>query len=317
MASVGIDVGGTKLLGVALDRRGQVAAQERRPTPRGAEALVDAVADLVDALGPAGAVGVGAPGLVDRRGVVRVAANLEGVEDLDLRGALRRRFPDAAVQIDNDATCAAWAEFRVGAAAGVGDAVLVTLGTGIGGGLVAGGRVLRGAHGFGGEIGHMVVDPHGPRCPCGKRGCWERLASGSGLGRLGREAAEAGRLGAVVAAAGGDAAAVTGEHVTAAAADGDAEARAVMEDFAWWLALGLANLTEIVDPQRFVLGGGLVEAGEVLLAPTRRAFAGLVQAPAARAVEIVAAELGERAGAVGAALLAGEGPGDELRVTGG
>lgn len=306
MATVGVDIGGTKVLGVAVDGAGAVTADRRVPTPRGEGAVLGAVFEMVEALGAAGAVGVGvgAPGLVDRDGVLHVAANLPGVGDLDVGGALARRFPGRRIRVDNDATCAAWAEHRIGSARGVADAVLVTLGTGIGGGLVTGGRLVRGAHGFAGEVGHMVVDPHGPPCPCGKRGCWERMASGSGLGRLGREAAEAGRARRIVELAGGDPGAVRGEHVTGAAAEGDEEAGAVMADFAWWLALGLANLAELLDTELFVIGGGLAESGEILLAPTRRAFAGLVQGAAARAVGIVPAMLGEQAGAIGAALLA-------------
>jgi glucokinase len=150
----------------------------------------------------------------------------------------------------------------------------------------------------------MIVDPDGPPCPCGQRGCWERFASGSGLGRLGREAAAAGAATRIVALAGGDPASVRGEHVTAAAAEGDAEAAAVVVRFGWWVALGLANLANVFDPQAFVLGGGLVEVGELLLAPVRTAFAQLVTGGAHRPrVDIVPATLGEHAGAIGAASL--------------
>ena len=265
------------------------------------------LADTVEALGPAEAVGVGTPGLVDVAGVLRVAPNLPGVVDLDVRAGLLARFPHMAVRVDNDATCAGWAEARVGAARGATDAVLVTLGTGIGGGVIANGLLLRGANGFAGEIGHMVVDPGGPPCPCGQRGCWERFASGSGLGALARQAAAAHPFGPMADLAGGDAEAVRGEHATAAAADGDPVALAVMADFGRWVALGLANLANIFDPQILVLGGGLVEAGDVLLAPVRSAFGGLVLAgPHRPPIPIVAATLGQRAGAIGAALLAGE-----------
>jgi glucokinase len=182
--------------------------------------------------------------------------------------------------------------------------VLVTLGTGIGGGVVAGGVLVRGANGFAGEVGHIVVDPDGPPCPCGKRGCWERFASGSGLARLGRLAADADRAHRVLALAGGDAADVRGEHVTAAAAEGDADAAAVLADFGWWVALGLSNLAEIFDPEAFVLGGGLVEVGPLLLEPVRAAFAGMVTGGRHRPpIAIVPAALGERAGAIGAASL--------------
>jgi glucokinase len=212
--------------------------------------------------------------------------------------------PGATTWVGNDATAAAWAEHVVGAGHGLADVLMVTLGTGIGGGIIAGGRLIEGRHRYAGEWGHMVIDPHGPPCPCGKRGCWERFASGSGLGRLGRETAQAGRARHVVELAGGDAEGVRGEHVSIAAAEGDPEALAIMGSFAWWLALGLANLANIFDPGVIVIGGGLVEAGEILMAPVREAFASLVQAGERRDTAIRAATLGSRAGAVGAALLA-------------
>lgn len=292
---------------MAVDEAGVPVAEHRLATPRGAPAVLDVLTETVAALGPASAIGVGVPGLVDVAGVLRFAPNLPGVVDLDVRAALLARFPEAAVRVDNDATCAGWAEACVGAARGATDAVLVTLGTGIGGGVIANGRLVRGAHGFAGEIGHMVVDPHGPPCPCGKRGCWERFASGSGLGALARQAAAASPGGRMADLAGGDTEAVRGEHATAAAAEGDDVARTVLAEFGRWVALGLANLANIFDAEIFVLGGGLVRAGEILLAPVREAFAGLVLAGAHRpAIAIVPAVLGERAGAIGAALLAGD-----------
>jgi glucokinase len=307
--TIGVDVGGTKCLGVAVGADGVPRAQHRLPTPSDGPGLLDAVADVVTTLqekvGTVEGVGVGVPGLVDRRGVLRFAPNIPGVTELAVGQALTERLGGARVQVDNDATCAGWAETVGGAATGCGNVLLVTLGTGIGGGLVVGGRLMRGANGFAGEIGHIVVDPHGPLCPCGQRGCWERYASGSGLGWMGREAAQAGQAGRVVELAGGDPEDVRGEHVTRAAAGGDAQAQAVMGRFAWWLALGLANLANVLDPERIVLGGGMVEAGEVLLRPTRDAFHGLVEAADHRPeINIVPAALGELAGAVGAALLA-------------
>jgi len=209
------------------------------------------------------------------------------------------------VSVDNDGTCAALAEWRLGAGTGTSDMVLVTLGTGIGGGLVAGGRLQRGAHGFAGEFGHMVVDPHGPKCPCGRRGCWERYASGSGLAMLAREAATGRRLREVVERAGGDPLDVRGEHVHDAAREGDAEARAVIDDFGRWVALGLANLTNALDPQMFVLGGGLAAGADLYLDPITRWFGELLYQPHLRPIpRIEFARLGPFAGAVGAALLA-------------
>jgi glucokinase len=310
---LGLDVGGTKVLGVAMREDGAVVGECRQPTPRGEPALMDTLEAVARELrevtrnyGDVTAVGVGAPGLVDRNGVLWAAPNLPGVEQLPLRAELAARL-GLPVRADNDATCAAWGERQLGAARGNDHVIVVTLGTGIGGGIITDGRLYRGANGFAGEIGHMVVEPHGPLCPCGQRGCWERYASGSGLGRLAREAAHAGQAPRVMELAGGDPEAVRGEHVTRAAVEGDEGACAVFARFAWWLALGLANLANAFDPQIFVIGGGLVEAGDVLFDPARVAFGGLVEAADRRPhISIVPAGLGERAGAMGAAAIACE-----------
>jgi glucokinase len=316
----GVDIGGTKVFGVALDAVGTVVAESRVATPhaedrRGVEPgaeVADAVAEVVVALrsrvssppSPV-AVGVGAPGMVDRAGTLRFAPNLPGAAGSDLQALVTKRVPDATVVLENDANCATLAEQTYGALRGVRQALMVTLGTGIGGGLVIGGEVQLGASGFAGEIGHMIVDPAGPPCPCGRRGCWERYASGGGLGRLAREAAYAGRLPHVVAQVGGDPENVHGENITRAAVSGDEGALGVLEELGWWVALGLANLVTMVDPERCVLGGGLAEAGELLLEPTRRAFEALVEGGSVRPrIDIAGAALGERAGAVGAALAA-------------
>jgi glucokinase len=312
-ATIGVDIGGTKVLAVLVTADGSIVDDTKVPTPATGEAMLDVVAEGDTALGAgAGAgpgsvrhVGVGAPGLVDRHGVLRFAPNLPGVVGLAMREGLEARVTGVHFRTGNDATCAGWAEWMFGAAKGTRNALMVTLGTGIGGGIVTEGVVFEGSNGFAGEIGHMVVDPHGPSCPCGRQGCWERFASGSGLGRLGRDAAVAGRARRVVELAGGDPESVRGEHVTRAAAEGDPEALLVMTGFAWWLALGLANLANVFDPDCIVVGGGLVAAGSMLIEPTRAAFAELVEAPTHRPeIHIVAAALGERAGAIGAALLA-------------
>jgi glucokinase len=307
----GVDLGGTKCLGVLVDEAGSVLHERRVPTPVGTDAVVDVLGATIEALlaeagEPVAGVGVGVPGLVERSGRLRFAPNLPGVVEVPIGEVLGARV-GVPVTVDNDATCAAWAEHEAGAAKGTRHAVLITLGTGIGAGIVTGGRIERGANGFAGEPGHMVVDPDGPLCPCGRRGCWERYASGSGLGRLGRDAALAGRLEAAVALAGGDPEAVRGEHVTQAAQAGDDAAAAVLADFGWWVALGIANLVNILDPEIVVIAGGLVEVGDLLFEPVRRAYGGLVLAADHRPpVPIVPAELGEHAGAIGAALLSRE-----------
>ena len=311
---VGIDLGGTKALGVVLDPAsddGPLLVQ-RVPTPRGADALIEALDGLAADLGKQarahygrgiGAVGLGAPGLVDRSGVFRFGANLPDVVDVNVADRLQE-VVGVPVAVDNDATCAAWGEHERGAARGRDHAALVTLGTGIGAGFVVAGQIMRGAEGFAGEAGHMVVDPSGPICPCGRRGCWERFGSGRGLRRLGVEAAEAGIADRIVELAGGDTGDVQGEHVTQAAAEGDEQAQAVMASFGWWVALGIANLVDLFDPDVVVVGGGLVRAGSVVMDPIRAAYEGEAYgASHRRAVPIVQAELGEQAGAVGAALL--------------
>jgi len=322
----GVDIGGTKVLGVALGASDRIVAEARVPTPAGppegsgdgravARAVADVVGQLEAALGLAAApdagsptIGVGAPGMLDRHGNLLFSPNLPQAHGLDWHVILAEALPGRRILVENDANFAVLAEHRLGAAQGYDHVVMVTLGTGIGGGLVVEGRVQVGRNGFAGEIGHMVVDPAGPPCPCGRSGCWERYASGGGLGILAREAALAGRLPGVVALAGGDPESVRGEDVTAAATAGDPDALQVIERVGWWVGFGLANLACVLDPECFVLGGGMVGAGELLLESTRLAFAELVEGGSVRAaVTIVTAAFGERSGAVGAALAARHG----------
>jgi glucokinase len=290
--AVGVDVGGTKILAVAVDAttRRPVGEPVRSATPKlDAETLIDAVVDAVDRVRTrldrtVTTVGVGLPGLVDAHGTLAMGPHLPAIRDQPFAPGFAERL-GMPVAVENDAACAAWAEHVIGAGRGVSELVMVTLGTGIGAGIVTGGRLLRGANGFAGEPGHAVVDPDGPPCPCGRRGCWEQYASATALGRL----------------AGGR----TSEDVVAAARDGDTDAVDVVRRFAWWFALGVANLVAVLDPEVVVVGGGLVEAGEVLFGPLRQAYLDLVMAGDVRpAVSIVPAALGERANAIGAALLA-------------
>lgn len=304
--SVGLDVGGTKVQGVALDTDGEVVATALRPTPRGPGSLpllIDTLAEAATELAPYDHLGVGVPGLVTREGVLRAAPNLDGVADFDVAGLLRERIGHD-VRVDNDATCAALAEWQHGAGRGVADMVLVTLGTGIGGGLVLGGELQRGEHGFTGEYGHMVVHPDGPPCPCGRHGCWERYASGSGLARLAREAAVGRRVNRVLDLAGGDPEAVRGEMVQQAAREGDRDARSVIDEFGRWVALGLVNLTNALDPASFVLGGGLAAGADLYLDPIKAWFSQLLYQPELRGIpDVRFSHFGPLAGAVGGALL--------------
>lgn len=289
----GLDLGGTKCLGVAW-RDGQVVAQHRAATETDGpgdviELLVDVANELRGSAGEPAAIGVGAPGLVTSDGDLARAPNLPGVHDLALRRRLEAEV-SVPVVVENDAAAAAWGEFTAGAAASAHSMLAVTLGTGVGGGIVLDGQLVRGLHGFAAEIGHMIVREGGRPCVCGKRGCWESYASGGALGRMARE-----RLG------------ISGEQATTAALRGDSEALVLLGEYAGEVALGLGNLIEILDPEVVVISGGLVEVGDVLLAPVRSALPEFVYSwPHREPTPVIAAELGERAGAIGAALLAAE-----------
>jgi glucokinase len=309
--TIGLDIGGTKILGVVTDASGTIVDEERDESPEGFGDILHSSAAMIETLRgrtavKVSAVGVGIAGLVDGDGVLRYGPNLPGVIDAPVRDALAART-GLPVAVDNDANVAGWGEVRFGAAAGARDALLVTLGTGIGGAIVLDGRVVRGAHGFAAEIGHFTVDRDGPMCACGERGHWEAIASGSALGRMARELVAAGKGSAILERAGGDREVVNGHHVGAAAAAGDADALALIGHYADNVALGLAGLANILDPAIIVISGGLVAMGDLLLAPMRAALRNHIEAPEHRPlVPIVPAVLGERAGAIGAAAIAAD-----------
>ena len=308
MLTIGVDLGGTKLLGVVADGAGTVAAETLRLSGDGAEAVLTGLAAVVDELATAvpeaEAVGVGVAGMVDYEGVVRYAPNIPGIEGLEVASRLEKacRLP---VAVDNDANVAALGELLHGAARGHSEVLVITFGTGIGGGIVTGGRLLRGGHGYAAEIGHFTIDPDGPPCACGARGHWESFASGTGLGRMGREWAERGDAPGILARTGGDPAAVTGHLVGESAAAGEADGLALLDSYARWVAIGLGGLVNIFDPELVVVSGGLVTLGDLLLDRVRAELPAFVEAPGHRVVPpVVAAELGHRAGAIGAAALA-------------
>jgi glucokinase len=269
---------------------------------------VTAIAEGVRALGVdrdvAPAVGIGAAGMIDFEGVIRYAPNVPAFRD----APVQRLVADALgmpVVLDNDANVAAVAELVHGVARGRTEVLCITLGTGVGGGIVTRGAVLRGAHGFGAEIGHFQVDPDGPMCACGEPGHWEALASGTALGVLGRTRAGEGRAPSVLARAGGVTDAVEGTHVGDAAQAGEPDAVAIVEEYARWVAVGLVGLVNILDPELVVVSGGVIELGDVLLVPLREWFAGHLEGAGHRPeVPIVPAALGEQAGLVGAGVLA-------------
>lgn len=301
--TVAVDVGGTKVAAGVIDADGAVMAQRRRPTPADdADALVAVILALVAELAtPDAPVGVGVAGFVDLDGAVRTSPNLPGLVDEPLQARLARELP-TPVRVINDADAAAWGEFSVGAGRHASSSLMLTVGTGVGGGLVLDGRLVRGAVGAAGELGHVIVDEGGPRCPCGNRGCLEAHASGTAIVRKARQRQEAGTVAAGSPLAAGE---LRGEDITAAAAEGDDDALAVLADAGFWLGVGMAGLTNAFDPAIIIVGGGLSAAGEDLLAPARRACAARVLgSPARQLPRIAAGELGPEAGLVGAGLLA-------------
>ena len=305
--AIGVDVGGTKIAGGVVDDSGKIIYRTRRDTPFTdpaaiVEDIVAVTRELAEGYDVA-AVGVGSAGFVDAgRSTVLFAPNLAW-RDVRVRDQVTAATGLPSV-VENDANAAAWGEFRFGAAEDVDDMVCVTVGTGIGGGLVLAGALYRGAHGIGAEIGHMRVVPGGHRCGCGNLGCLEQYASGSALVREARVAASANPQAAsrLLGLAGGDPMMITGPMVTKAAEEGDELALSLLAELGRWLGEALASLTALLDPAVFVIGGGVSAAGALLLGPAREAYSDNVTGKGYRPeAEIRVATLGNDAGIVGAA----------------
>jgi len=304
----GVDVGGTKIAGAVVDTDGNVLEEHRVESPAtDTEAIEDAIADLVTELGSRHkieAVGVGAAGYISAsRSVVMFAPNLAW-RDVDLKAELEERV-HVPVVVENDANSAAWGEFRFGAAADADDLLLVTVGTGVGGGIVLDGELFRGSFGAAAEIGHLRVVPGGRQCGCGRLGCLEQYGSGSALEKSAREAAHTPEAAPLLAAAGGDPDLIKGPMITKLAQEGDAFACAQLAEIGRWLGEGIASLAAVLDPAVVVIGGGVSDAGDLLVDPIREAFRQLLTAREYRPeAEIRLATLGNRAGMIGAADLA-------------
>ncbi|NYE38918.1 glucokinase [Nocardioides cavernae] len=305
---VGVDIGGTKVLAGAVAEDGTVVRTATRTTPgrrvvtqQVEDALVAAV--LAAAEGePLAGVGVAAAGFVDSAGERVMFAPHLPWQGQPLRDLLVARL-GCPVGLDNDANCAARAEAHHGAARGAASALMITMGTGIGGAVLLDGRVVRGANGMAGEFGHMQVVPDGQACECGRRGCWEQYSSGNALVRSAR-GLMAEQPSVLLEMSGGRPEAVTGPMVTAAAEGGDLVARRAFTSIGDWLGVGVANLVAALDPEVVVIGGGVSAAGDRLLEPARAALRRtLVGAAHRRVPPLVAAELGPGAGMIGAARL--------------
>ena len=309
--SIGIDVGGTKVLGGVVDENGAVLTTARKDTPRqGGSALTSAIADIAKELleeFPVTSVGVSAAGFVSSdRKTMLATPNIADWNGVNLETELSQLI-GLRVVIENDANAAAWGEAKFGAGRNQGHMMMLTVGTGIGGGIVVNGSLYRGAFGIAAEFGHLRVVPEGHLCGCGARGCFEQYASGNALLRHAREAINASPEIArnLLSRGDGTVAGLTGQAITEAAREGDPVALAAFNTTGQWLGAGIASLSVLLDPSCVVIGGGVIDAGEILLAPTRESlqrnmpFAGKHPYP-----QIIAAALGNEAGLVGVADLA-------------
>lgn len=309
--TIGVDIGGTKVLGGVVDSTGKILTTHRKDTPKqGGEALTQTIVDVILELKKeydAQAVGISAAGFVSSdRKTMLATPNISGWNGVNLEFEIASRA-NLPVVIENDANAAAWGEARYGAGRGEDQMMMLTIGTGIGGGIVVNGSLHRGAYGIAAEFGHLRVVPEGHLCGCGARGCFEQYASGNALMRHVREAIAASPDAShnLLERGNGTIEGLTGRHITDAAREGDMVALAAFNTTGQWLGAGIASLSVLLDPACVVIGGGVIDAGEILLAPTRAAverympFQGKHPSP-----RIVAAELGNDAGVVGAADLA-------------
>lgn len=304
---MGVDVGGTKIFAALVDESGTIQHQIQRETSGAATKNVVQVLEEILALPKAAdvkAAGIAAAAYISYpEGRVEFAPNVT-FDDSDLRLAILRSF-DLSVVVENDANAAAWGERLFGAGRGIDEMIMVAVGTGIGGGIIIGGKLIRGAMGFAGEFGHTTLLEGGPECACGERGCLESLASGSAVERMAKEKVLEGVGESLHDAAGGEIDNIDGELVTSLASKGDEVSAQILAEAGRWLGIGFCNLINSFDPEVVVVGGGVAEAGDLLLGPARDVVEKRI-GPRRSLPEIVPATLGNEAGAIGAAALARE-----------
>ncbi len=306
--AIGVDVGGTKIAFGVVDGSGQVYAYQSVPTPSDDEA---AIVDLICAIATrlqdqhpgVEALGVGAAGWVDwTAGVIHYSPYI-AFDQLPIRQLLEDRI-HLPVVVDNDANMAVWAESQFGAGRGIGNMLLLTLGTGVGGGLILNGEVYRGSNCLGAEVGHLAVDPGGAICGCGNRGCFETRASGTALDRAIRALLASDPTCSLARLASGDSV-PTGEAVTTAAQSGDESACKLLAEIGYWCGLGAASLVAVLDPALIVIAGGMSRCGELILGPMRASLESHVFARGQRTMpQVVLSQLDTKAGVIGAGSLA-------------
>ncbi|MCM2428931.1 ROK family glucokinase [Streptomyces sp. RKAG337] len=310
--TIGVDIGGTKIAAGVVDEDGSILETCKVPTPATPEAVVDAIADAVRKVSTGhevDAVGIGAAGYVDdKRATVLFAPNINWRHEA-LKDKVEQRV-GLSVIVENDANAAAWGEYRFGAGQGHDDVVCITLGTGLGGGIIIGGKLHRGRFGVAGEFGHVRMVPDGLLCGCGSQGCWEQYASGRALVRYAKQRAAATPENAelLLSLGDGDPDTIEGKHISEAARGGDPVAIDSFRELARWAGAGLADLASLFDPSAFIVGGGVSDEGELVLDPIRKSFRRwLVGGQYRPHAQVLAAQLGGKAGLVGAADLARQG----------
>ncbi|OII62835.1 glucokinase [Streptomyces sp. CC53] len=310
--TIGVDIGGTKIAAGVVDEEGTILDIHRVPTPPTSEGIVDAICTAVSEAGrghDVEAVGIGAAGYVDdKRATVLFAPNIHWRHE-PLKDKVEQRT-GLPVVVENDANAAAWGEYRFGAGQGHDDVICITLGTGLGGGIIIGNKLRRGRFGVAAEFGHIRVVPDGLLCGCGSQGCWEQYASGRALVRYARQRANATPENAAILLGLGDGTpeGIQGKHISDAARQGDPVAVDSFRELARWAGAGLADLASLFDPSAFIVGGGVSDEGELVLDPIRKSFRRwLVGGNYRPQAQVLAAQLGGKAGLVGAADLARQG----------
>jgi glucokinase len=311
-----VDLGGTKILTAIISDTGRVIAKKRHTTlaDEGPQKVINRLSSAIDQIlslnniGPSqlDSIAIGAAGAVDSdKGVITLSPNLRGWNDISLGGIIQEQY-----QVDtfllNDASAAALGEHRFGVGRGTRNLVLLTVGTGIGGGIIIDGELYLGSNGSAGEVGHMVIDVNGPRCACGQIGCWEALASGTAMARDAIRRIGQGERSSLVGVVGGKMESITAEKIGVAAKDRDALAMDVVRRAATYLGIGITNLVNIFNPDMIVISGGVAKLGDLLLGPARQVVEERAFPIAARTAHIVAAQLGGEAGVCGAAIFARE-----------
>jgi len=310
--SIGVDLGGTNLRAAAVSREGAVLEKISGKTQlsEGRDAVITDIVDAIIAMrdrcpgGRLAGVGIGVPGFIEiDKGFVVGSNNLPELEGFPVRDEIEHRLGTHVI-LENDANAAALGEKWIGAGRDVNDLVLLTLGTGIGGGIISKGRVLHGFVGMAGEIGHMTIAEEGPLCRCGNRGCWEALASGTALAKAARKRIEAGADTTILDFAEGKIDRVTAQTVQSAAEQGDPLANEMILKTAYYLGVGVANLINIFNPEMIVIGGGLSNMGERLFKPAHKVVEERAFNRSYRTVRFVKADLGRNSGALGAGAFA-------------